>query len=260
MNLAPVFSRALPIPRTWPFQSAGKLARQTHFSLLRRRTAEVSWCACAANSATPAVSTMHGRASLLCIAFRLILLGGAAEAPQKNTHECGHACACTSSETAWQVWRTFKAARRMAVSLEQGALDSTSLEEAQMEFSSSIMSTRRFRDQCGLVGSAASVCANGGSTVRKSCGCRPHRLLNVTRTVSRRLDDAAAGVLFGDGEENMLKLSQASSYVLHSLTRVASELERLGKPCPAAARPQHGRGGRSRNSDIVEQESASRRL
>lgn len=201
---------------------------------------------------------MHGRASLLFVAFRLILLR--AEAPQKNAHECNNSCACTSSETAWQVWRTFKAARRLAVSLEQGALDSTSLEEAQTQFSSSIMSTRRFRDQCGLAGSAASACANSGSAIRKSCGCKPHRLLNVTRTVSRRLDDAAAGVLFGDGEENMLKLSQASSYVLHSLTRVASELERLGKPCPGQAhRPQHGRGGRSRNSDMVEQESASRR-
>ena len=182
------------------------------------------------------------------------LLGAEGQQPQqkkKSALECAGKCACMSSETAWQMWRTFRVARRMAVSLEQGALDSTSLEEAQTEFSQSIQATRRFRDSCGISGSAACT-----GSMRKSCGCRPHRLLNVTRTVSRRLDDAAAGVLFGDGEENMLKLSQASSYVLHSLTRVASELDRLGRPCPSS-RPQHGpgRGGQSRT--VEEEESVT---
>ena len=127
-------------------------------------------------------------------------------AVQPSGNECAQPCACTSSRTAAEAWKSHRAARRMAVSLEQGAVDSGSLEEAQQELSTAIALIRTFRDQC--TNSAAS-CAGSTAAIRRSCSCRPHRLLNLTQAVSRRLDDAAAGVLFGDGEENMLKLSSA---------------------------------------------------
>ena len=81
-------------------------------------------------------------------------------------------------------------------------------------------------------------------------------MLNLTQGVSQRLDDAAAGVLFGDSEENMLKLSGASSNVLHSLSRVATELERLGKPCPLSSRVSHERDRRPARAAAVEEITA----
>lgn len=161
---------------------------------------------------------------------------------------CAPACACRSGETAWQMWRTHRAARRMAVSLEQGALDNSWLDNAMQELSTAIGATRQLRDHCSSRQAASTAC----SYSRRSCYCRPHQLLNVTRTVGRTLDDAAAGVLFGDGEDNMLKLSNTVPYVLRSLSRVASELDRLSRRCPTG-RARHGVGDGERPSHLVEE-------
>ena len=64
--------------------------------------------------------------------------------------------------------------------------------------------------------------------------------------VQRRLDDAAAGVLFGDSEDNMRALSEAAPTVLHQLSRVHGELGRIGRLACAAERAAAcgGQGGR----------------
>ena len=195
---------------------------------------------CAAVTSTLRFAASHSPFFL----YMPVMIMAVLAATSGTSHECSQACACQSVDAAWQLWRSHRAARRMAVGLEQGAVDSTSLEEAQNEVSTSINAVRLFRDKCGQKEDAASCSA----IVRRSCSCRPHRLLNVTRIVSRKLDDAAAGVLFGEGEENMLKLSTASQWVLQSLMRVATELDRLGRTCmtEAAASKRHGRSPRLR--------------
>ena len=50
-----------------------------------------------------------------------------------------------------------------------------------------------------------------------------------TTNLRTRLDDAAAGVLFGDSEANMQEMITTAPFVLHSIARVGSELERLGR-------------------------------
>lgn len=187
-----------------------------------------------------------------------VLFATVAYAATTTGYECTAACACTSNEAAQQLWRSHRAARRMMVGLEQGALDSTSLEEAQSEVTTAIAELRGYRDQCAVQEEHLRTQCNSTTSsmaLRRSCGCRPHRLLDLTRGISRRLDDAAAGVLFGDGEENMMKLSSASSYMLHSLSRVGSELERLGRACnsdSAAAKATDAGGGKRRGNRRIE--------
>ena len=115
----------------------------------------------------------------------------------------------------------------MAVSVEQGALDNLVLDEAQTEVSGSVDFVRSLHFNCGR---PLATC-NASVTTRRSCACRPARLLNVTLSVQRHLDDAAAGVLFGDSEQNMQKLALMAPHLLKQLTRVGGELDRLSKRC-----------------------------
>ena len=63
------------------------------------------------------------------------------------------------------------------------------------------------------------------------CGCKPVRIFNMTNTIVRKLDDLAAGVLFGDSDQNMLKLSDASPGIMQTISKLADGLDRYVIRC-----------------------------
>ena len=128
------------------------------------------------------------------------------------------------------------------VRLETGDFDTSALEEVQTSVGTSAETLYRLHAAC-----ATRFCnASAPIVLRRSCSCRPAKLLNHTRVVQRRLDDAAAGVLFGDSEANMQELSSTmQQHVLHRLVQIGSELERLGRlACGRDAGEGGGGGGR----------------
>ena len=152
-----------------------------------------------------------------------------AAAPILGVEPCSRECSCMARASASQLHQTHRAARQLAVGIDRGAFDNQLLENAQTEVGNSVNAIWRLRGKCSPAGWVTACNASAPVQVRRSCACRPSRLLNITTTVQRRLDDAAAGVLFGDSEQNMLELASATPPVLHALSRVGSELDRLGR-------------------------------
>ena len=155
-----------------------------------------------------------------------------------------------AQQTATLLRSAHRNTRRLAVGLETGAFDAAFLDSVQSEIGSAVDALWKWQSICPPLPHAATRCnASAPAMLRRSCGCRPARLLNVTTSVQRRLDDAAAGVLFGDSEQNMVVLAGTTPVVLHGLSRVGSELERLGRlSCSArisarAAAEQQQAGG-----------------
>jgi hypothetical protein len=164
-----------------------------------------------------------------CLVEMLPLLPLVYIAVAAESSSCTHSsCACAALEISGLLHRTHRAARRLAAGLETGLLDNIYLEEAQSEVGASVDALRRMHLNCGRDRNA---CAAASIQVRRSCECRPVRLLNTTTNVQHRLDDAAAGVLFGDSDANMLTLTNTLPPVMHGLARVGGELERLGSAC-----------------------------
>ena len=145
-------------------------------------------------------------------------------------------CASDAGQASAAVWQSHKTVRKCAVSLEQGALDNMLLDAAQTSVSAALEAVRSFRSKCGhsdnrCNGAMAAVSAMGTKGMR--CGCRPLRLMNMTATTARRLDDLAAGVLFGDSEQNMLLLSNAAPEVMDALKLVGEGLDQYQRRCSA---------------------------
>jgi hypothetical protein len=157
----------------------------------------------------------------------------AAAATTQESHECTPAvCSCRALDMAASLKASHKAVRLMAVGVEEGALDNVVLDGAQTAVTASTDALSKLVFTCGQ---PVSFC-NSTLAARRSCGCRPRRLLNITLGVQRRLDDAAAGVLFGDSEANMQTLSRTAPHTLHSLTRVGTALSELGRVCGGGGR------------------------
>ena len=128
-----------------------------------------------------------------------------------------------------------------------GQLDSMLLDQAQAAAASAADSMRILHTQCGSkkdglcesnYSAPVSAMKSGAlllKPARRSCRCRLARLFNISATVQGKLDDAAAGVLFGDSEQNVLNLASSLPSVLHGTGRVATELERFARRCVAAA-------------------------
>lgn len=75
--------------------------------------------------------------------------------------------------------RTHQITRRLAVGLETGAFETADLEEVQTAVSGAVGLLMKLQATCGAVMCNASVPA----PVRRSCGCRPARLLNLVCTL-----------------------------------------------------------------------------
>lgn len=150
--------------------------------------------------------------------------------------DCSARCACLSDEGGRTLWQAHRAARRTTTSVETGLLDNEALDDTQTRVTASIGAMRRLVDACAQPGSAAACQAPAAMRRAGVCGCRAPRLLNVTVNVQRRLDDAAAGALFGDSEQNMAELALAMGRLVQTTERVAAELDRFGAGCPTAER------------------------
>jgi len=155
---------------------------------------------------------------------------------------CSPTCGCRALEAGSAVYRATRSTRRVAASVDQSQLENSLVEEAQTAAATAVDAVRGLHASCAAPPHS---CSNG----TRSCACRLRRLLNITVTAQRRLDDAAAGVLFGDSDENVLALSSALPSVLHSSGRVAAELERHGRrQCDSPAQAQHaGQAGAKRH-------------
>ena len=140
-------------------------------------------------------------------------------------------CTSDAASSANSIWRSHRTVRKMAVSLEQGALDNLLLDAAQTSMAAAADSVRAFRIKCGLANDKC-------SGVRVRCACRALRFHNMTQATVRRLDDLAAGVLFGDSEQNMLLLTNAAPEVMDSLKHIGEGLEQYERRC--------GRSGQGR--------------
>ena len=159
----------------------------------------------------------------------MAILGSAVADPRPLSMDssCSSACACRAHESGLAAWRAIRAARRTTTSIDLGGLDTNLLDEASTEFQRVSDGVRTLLADCAPLPSTCSV----NATSRRICGCRLPRIANLTLFVTRRLDDAAAGVLFGDSEQNVLNLAAALPTVLRLSQRAAGELERYGRRC-----------------------------
>ena len=145
-------------------------------------------------------------------------------AAQPSSSSCAQACSCRAIDIANMAYKTHRAARALTRALETGLLDTAALEELQTEVGNSAVEMRQWSVACSAPGAS---CATHEE--KRSCACRPLRLFNLTTIVQRKLDDAAAGALFGDSDANMAVLTSTTPHILHTMNRVGSEAERIGR-------------------------------
>lgn len=162
----------------------------------------------------------------------LALLAGAALA-------CTEPCACRAHDTSATVSRAYRAARKLAVSLESSMVDAELLDAVQRELGETVAAVSGLHAGCAPpIPVAGGLCERNTSAPkgRRVCACRLPRLFNLTVAIHRQLDDAALGVLMGDSEQSMeLLTSTTMPYVLHGTSRVVLGLDALGRHCGSAA-------------------------
>ena len=164
-----------------------------------------------------------------------LLIALAASTQQCTQQECG--CGARSARLA--MWQSNKAVRKISNGAEMGSLDNALLDEAQQSLASATDAIRKLHAACSVAVAGGERCVNGTTYSgleplllrKRSSRCRLPRLLNISHSAQRRLDDAATGVLFGDSSENVLALAAALPAVLHGTSRAASEMERHGRRC-----------------------------
>lgn len=152
--------------------------------------------------------------------------------------ECSSRCACLSGEASRTFWQTSRAARHTGTSVETGMLDNEALDDTQQRAAAAMSAVTRLFEACGQPSSSAACALPSAARRRKICGCRATRLMNVTANLQRRLDDSAAGALFGDSEETMTQLATAMAASAALAERVAAELDRFSANCSLPMRPR----------------------
>jgi hypothetical protein len=147
--------------------------------------------------------------------------------------QCTAPCTCQADAVSATLMGSHRLLRKTAASFDIGQLDTAIIDEAQTSLSASVDAVRELRSTCG---SPPASCGNSsGLLPRRSCRCRLARLLNITTAVQRRLDDAAANVLFGDSEQNVEAIAAAVPAMAHGTNRVAIELAKYGRRCDTRA-------------------------
>ena len=96
---------------------------------------------------------------------------------------CSRECSCRAQETAVRLRQTHRITRKLAVGLETGAFETYDLEEVQTAVSGAVELVGAWQAACP----AARGCnSSAPAALRRSCGCRPARLLNIVRALPKK--------------------------------------------------------------------------
>ena len=170
------------------------------------------------------------RAAVLLVlahAIRAGCKGAGARAACKGRCACGTAAAYTSLR------RMHQTAQTCAESAESGIVERSALDEVTQAASTAVDAIREMRATC------AASCARGCR------GCRVSRLLNQTKVLQERVDEAAELGYFVDDERTLTQLPDQLHRQAESANAVALDLQGLASHCPTH-RGAGGRGGGSR--------------